>query len=56
MISQRRNEIDTDKPHYWKEREGMYKVRHGAWVYVGFDCANVQKNYLYWSMQSNAKP
>lgn len=55
MTSPRREEI-TLKPHYWKEREGMYKVRHGAWIFVGFDLANCHQNYLYWSMHSNVKP
>ena len=56
MKVSRLREMVTNKPHYWKEREGMYKVRYGAWVWVGHDCINARKNYLYWSMQSNEKP
>lgn len=53
-MSPRRESSDL-KPHYWKE-SGKYKVRHGAWIFVGFDLMNCHANYLYWSMQSNEKP
>ena len=55
QISARRVSSDL-KPHYWKERAGMYKVRFGAWVFVGHDLMNCHQNYLYWSMHSNVKP
>lgn len=54
--SERRMLINYDKPHYWLERAGMWKVRHGAWVFVGQSCENAKRNYLYWSMQTNERP
>jgi len=55
MASDRRNLVDTKKPHYWKEH-GKYKVRDGAWVYCGLTLDLCHKSYLYWSMQTNEKP
>jgi hypothetical protein len=54
--SERRDWVTLDRPHYWLERKGMWKVRFGSWVFVGQSLDNAHRNYLYWSMQSNEKP